>query len=237
MDIDTALHELLLTRPVTESDIVQAHRRMAMRFHPDKAADPDEKRWAQQKFVQVQEAYELLRGLPIDTINGSPDRKVSQETSGGPRQQSKGCSAQQPRHEEPHPSQKLADSIASLAGKVLILCCCFATGFVGLPLMFFMICSVSTPQRLSGSPVPARKDSSEDAAATKEFQQTFGRLLRIGRGPKGDRFAIFERVNQPVYDDQVICGFIVFVRSDDVVFFRLKEGGFHAQCGGCSLSQ
>ncbi|MCX5645729.1 MAG: J domain-containing protein [Phycisphaerae bacterium] len=144
MDIDTALHELLLTRPVTENDIVQAHRRMAMRFHPDKAADPDEKRWAQQKFVQVQEAYELLKELPTETINASPDRKVSQETSGGLGQQPEECPPQQPPHEEPH----LCDS--SVPFPVVVL------GLVMLSMFAILGALVGRPKRLSGSP-PAQE--------------------------------------------------------------------------------
>jgi hypothetical protein len=99
MDIDTALDELLLTRPVAENDIVQAHRRMAMRFHPDKATDPDEKRWVQQKFVRIQQAYELLKGLPIEIINGSPEHKVSEEGSVGSGEERGRCSARRPDHE------------------------------------------------------------------------------------------------------------------------------------------
>jgi curved DNA-binding protein CbpA len=43
MDIDTALNELLLTRPVTKDQIKRAYHRMAMRFHPDKATHAEEK--------------------------------------------------------------------------------------------------------------------------------------------------------------------------------------------------
>jgi DnaJ-class molecular chaperone len=102
MDIDTALHELLLTRPVTEKDIVRAYRRMAIRFHPDKTTDPDEKCWAQQKFLQVQEAYELLKGLPIDTINTPSGHEMSQETSGRAQQQPEQCAPHRTHCEEPH---------------------------------------------------------------------------------------------------------------------------------------
>ena len=73
MDIDGALDELLLTRPVTHDDIVWAYRRMALRFHPDKAVNPDEKLWVHKKFVRIQEAYDLLKESPAEKINASPD--------------------------------------------------------------------------------------------------------------------------------------------------------------------
>lgn len=73
MDIDGALDELLLTRPVTRDDIVRAYRRMALRFHPDKAVNPDEKLWVQKKFVRIQEAYDLLKESPAEKINAPRD--------------------------------------------------------------------------------------------------------------------------------------------------------------------
>jgi len=69
MDIDGALDELLLTRPVTRDEIVRAYRRMAVRFHPDKAVNPDEKVWVQKKFIRIQEAYDLLKESPPEKIN------------------------------------------------------------------------------------------------------------------------------------------------------------------------
>jgi hypothetical protein len=69
MDIDGALDELLLTRPVTRDEIVRAYRRMAVRFHPDKAVNPEEKLWVQKKFIRIQEAYDLLKESPTEQIN------------------------------------------------------------------------------------------------------------------------------------------------------------------------
>ena len=68
MDIDGALDELLLTRPVTRDDIVRAYRRMAVRFHPDKAVNPEEKVWVQKKFIRIQEAYDLLKESPTTEL-------------------------------------------------------------------------------------------------------------------------------------------------------------------------
>jgi hypothetical protein len=71
MNVAIALGELALSRPVDEGQVTQAYRRMAKRFHPDKATATDEKLWAQKKFVRIQEAYEFLKGLSVEEINGS----------------------------------------------------------------------------------------------------------------------------------------------------------------------
>jgi len=71
MSVDTALDELALSRPVGEDEVTQAYRRMTKRFHPDKAANPDERLWAQKKFVRIQAAYDLLKGLSVEEINGA----------------------------------------------------------------------------------------------------------------------------------------------------------------------
>lgn len=71
MNVDSALSELALSRPVDVGQVTQAYRRMAKRFHPDKATTTDEKPWAQKKFVHIQEAYEFLKGLSVEEINGS----------------------------------------------------------------------------------------------------------------------------------------------------------------------
>jgi len=71
MNVDIALDELALSRPIAEEGVTQAYRRMAKRFHPDKATTTDEKLWAQKKFVRIQEAYEFLKGLSVGEINGS----------------------------------------------------------------------------------------------------------------------------------------------------------------------
>jgi hypothetical protein len=73
MDIDGALDELLLTRPVTRDEIVRAYRRMAVRFHPDKTVNPEEKAWVQKKFIRIQEAYDLLKESPTEKINAPRD--------------------------------------------------------------------------------------------------------------------------------------------------------------------
>ncbi len=46
---------LELPRDATSEDIRRAHRRLAVRFHPDVSEDPDVER-----FREVQEAYEVL---------------------------------------------------------------------------------------------------------------------------------------------------------------------------------
>jgi hypothetical protein len=217
---------------------------MALRFHPDKARDPDEKRWAQQKFVQIQEAYELLKGLPIATINTSPDREEPQETDGGSEEQaetSRTCpfcarqiqygaikcrfcgrffeppDTQQPGHEEPDRS----DPIGAFLGFLLLVAMVFS--------VYFVIQFAAGPEELSGSPTARQKPDPTDPvlalvramdADAREFQQTFGRLLTIGYTPDGDCIAHFERINRPVYNGQVIRGFEMHVLTNEVTFTK-----------------
>jgi hypothetical protein len=244
MDVDTALHELALTRPVTESDIVQAYRRMALRFHPDKARNPDEKRWAQRKFIQVQEAYELLKGLPIARINTSPDREEPQETGGESEKQpetSRTCpfcarqiqygaikcrfcgqfleppDTQQSGHEDPNRS----DPIGAFLGFLLLVAMVFS--------VYFVIQFSAGPEKLSGSPATKQTADPTDPvlalvgamdADAREFQQTFGRLLAIGYAADGDCFAHFERINRPIHNGQIIRGFEVHVLTNEVTFTK-----------------
>jgi len=60
-------------------------------------------------------------------------------------------------------------------------------------------------------------------AGKKELQQTFGRLIRIERGPKG-LVAHFDRSSQPVYDGQVVRGFRVMIDTNEVTFVRDRLG-------------
>jgi hypothetical protein len=222
MDIDTALHELLLTRPVARSDIVRAYRRMAIRFHPDKTTDADEKRWAQHKFVEVQEAYELLKDLPIDTINTPPDHKMSQEASGLPHQQPGECPPHETHREEPDSR----DPIGAFLGFVFLLAIIFAINLV--------IRFVSGPQRLSGSPTGQKMTDRQTTGSAGDMrieettlQQTIGRLLTIGYDPNGACLAYFERIKRPIRDGQVVCGVKVHVLTDRVTF---NEYGLEWTC-------
>jgi hypothetical protein len=217
---------------------------MALRFHPDKARDPDETRWAQQKFVQIQEAYELLKGLPIARINTSPYREESQETGGESEKQpetSRTCpfcarqiqygaikcrfcgrffeppDAQQPGHEDPNRS----DAIGAVLGFLLLVAMVFS--------VYLVIQFSAGPEKLSGSPATKQTADPTDPvlalvramdADAREFQQTFGRLLAIGYAADGDCFAHFERINRPIHNGQVIRGFEVHVLTNEVTFTK-----------------
>jgi curved DNA-binding protein CbpA len=110
MDIDIALNELLLTRPVTKAQIERAYHRMARKFQPDKATEVDEKSWVHKKFLRIQQAYELLTDLPIKVVNKAvcqPDADKPRQTSHRqssnespatrPSQGGKECQADKPR--------------------------------------------------------------------------------------------------------------------------------------------
>ncbi len=59
-----ALLELQLTEGYTENQLKRAYRKMAKRYHPDtqKSQSTEDKRVTNEKFLQIQEAYEYLLG-------------------------------------------------------------------------------------------------------------------------------------------------------------------------------
>lgn len=141
-----------------------------------------------------------------------------------------------PRREEPDPS----DPIGAFLGFLLLLAIIFSVYFVirfaGRPERLSGSPTAQTtgdPQRLSGSSVPSTKERPEEAYLSwyrnvlsqsandeKEFRQIFGCLLTIGHAPNGGYFAHFERIDQPVYNGQVIHGFKVRVLSNRVTFTK-----------------
>ena len=52
-----------VSRTATEAEIKKAYRKMAKKYHPDKVASlgEDVKKQAEEKFRQVQDAYESLK--------------------------------------------------------------------------------------------------------------------------------------------------------------------------------
>lgn len=62
-DIDSAYKVLEVSPSATDAEIKSAYRRMAMKNHPDKVATlgPDVQKAAEEKFRQVQEAYETIK--------------------------------------------------------------------------------------------------------------------------------------------------------------------------------
>jgi hypothetical protein len=63
-----ALTILELARPVTTESLRTAYRKAAMRFHPDRYAAFDKKVWAQEKFIRVKIAYDLLKGMNLESL-------------------------------------------------------------------------------------------------------------------------------------------------------------------------
>lgn len=57
---DNAIKLLGLTKPASESDIKASYKKLARQYHPDKVKDPTKRSVAQEKFMEIQNAYELL---------------------------------------------------------------------------------------------------------------------------------------------------------------------------------
>lgn len=49
-----------LSTSATQAEITSTWRKLSKEFHPDKVKDPDKKREAQEKFMEIQQAYEIL---------------------------------------------------------------------------------------------------------------------------------------------------------------------------------
>ena len=62
-DADSAYSVLEISPSATDDEVKSAYRRMAMKNHPDKVASlgPDVQKAAEEKFRQIQEAYETIK--------------------------------------------------------------------------------------------------------------------------------------------------------------------------------
>ena len=49
-----------ITRGATDREIKKAYREMSRKYHPDSYTDETEKKWAEEKFREVQEAYNQI---------------------------------------------------------------------------------------------------------------------------------------------------------------------------------
>lgn len=49
-----------ITRGATDREIKRAYRQMSRKYHPDSYSDEEQKKWAEEKFRQVQEAYNQI---------------------------------------------------------------------------------------------------------------------------------------------------------------------------------
>ncbi|MCU0914512.1 MAG: DnaJ domain-containing protein [Planctomycetes bacterium] len=219
MDIDKALEELLLTRPVTSDDVAGAYRRMASRFHPDQVADPEEKQWAQRKFLQVQEAYELLKKLPVEDINALRRRGASwesREVGDRPWERPAGIARVAPPYSGLSSSPRRKIAVAFLMPMFFLFL---------LPALVMASWDHIRHVWSGGRPAPV-------VAVPREVQ-SFGPLRAIGFGQDGRNFAEFERLSTPVHTGDVIYGFQIEVLNGEV---RFQKDGKSWTCTP-SLSQ
>lgn len=71
-ELDKDLYEILgLPDDADEADIKKVYRKLSMKLHPDKIANPDEE--ARRKFNEIRDAYEILN---------DPDKKILYDTGG-----------------------------------------------------------------------------------------------------------------------------------------------------------
>ncbi|OQR67718.1 dnaJsubfamily C member 22-like [Tropilaelaps mercedesae] len=59
-DTDSAWKVLGISKSATDQEIKAVYKTLARQFHPDKVKDPEERQAAQEKFMEIQKAYELL---------------------------------------------------------------------------------------------------------------------------------------------------------------------------------
>ena len=57
-----------ITRGATDREIKKAYREMSRKYHPDSYTDETEKKWAEEKFREVQEAYNQIVEMPADMV-------------------------------------------------------------------------------------------------------------------------------------------------------------------------
>lgn len=65
MTLPEALDILGLDQGADRRQLRKAYRRLALRHHPDRFPDPAQKRAAEERFLQVRDAYEFLRSNPL----------------------------------------------------------------------------------------------------------------------------------------------------------------------------
>ena len=68
-----ALKVLNLTSSATQEEITSTYRRLSRQWHPDKHKDPEEKARAQEMFIEIQSAYEILSRIKRQRIRSNKD--------------------------------------------------------------------------------------------------------------------------------------------------------------------
>lgn len=68
-----------VTRGATDREIKKAYREMSRKYHPDSYSDEGQKRWAEEKFRQVQEAYNQI----VDERSGKTGQNYGGYQGGG----------------------------------------------------------------------------------------------------------------------------------------------------------
>ncbi|XP_069108632.1 dnaJ homolog subfamily C member 22-like [Argopecten irradians] len=82
-----AYRVLGLNDSVTQKEITRRYRELAKEWHPDKIKDPEHKKFAQEKFIEIQKAY--------DTLSEIKSRRTSRSMKSEPPESSK-----KPKHTE-----------------------------------------------------------------------------------------------------------------------------------------
>lgn len=68
-----------VTRGATDREIKKAYREMSRKYHPDSYSDEEQKKWAEEKFRQVQEAYNQI----VDERSGKTRQNYGGYQGGG----------------------------------------------------------------------------------------------------------------------------------------------------------
>jgi len=55
-----AMKVLGVSEEATEADIRKIYKKLAVKWHPDRHSDPEKKKEAQERFIEIQQAYEVL---------------------------------------------------------------------------------------------------------------------------------------------------------------------------------
>ncbi|XP_053202861.1 dnaJ homolog subfamily C member 22-like [Panonychus citri] len=75
-----ALNVLNVTQKATQEEITLAYRKLAREWHPDRHKDPIEKSNAQEKFIEIQQAYEVLSRIKLQRLKqNKKDRVINQD--------------------------------------------------------------------------------------------------------------------------------------------------------------